>query len=116
MADMVVYEPPLQHRCGPNKSGYWLEHWSDPEGTVRVCTCGQAWVAYRRPQPEYRRYYMGVYWRRESRFARWRRERRARREAEQRKCICDSPPTNVIYDPVGGSPTRCGRCRGRVAL
>jgi hypothetical protein len=46
---------------------------------------------------------------REGRFARWRRERRERRV----RCTC-AVPLFLIYDPVGGSPARCGLC-GRIA-
>jgi hypothetical protein len=106
----LVYEPTPVHHCPVNDYGHWMEHRNDAPGTVRACACGQNWVAYRRPQPEGRRYYTGVYWRPEGWFARRRRERRAARAREREHCTCSTPALHVVFDPVSGTPTRCGRC------
>jgi hypothetical protein len=70
----VVYEPEIRHHCGPNRYGIMADAPSDRPGTVRECSCGKSWVAYR---DEFDVGYMGVKWRREGWLARRRRIRNA---------------------------------------
>lgn len=77
MTAEIIHQPREQHRCGPNRYGFWLVNTFDPPGTMRQCgMCGKTWVAYR---DELDLGYVGVKWRREGRLARWWRERREAR-------------------------------------
>lgn len=80
---MIEVIPPdtTNHRCGPNRSGFWLNHWNRTPGTVLACTiCNKSWVAVK-PHPMSG--YMGVLWFREGWFARRRRLKRARKQSSK---------------------------------
>jgi hypothetical protein len=94
----IVYAPPATHRCqivpdlrqqrielptGPalaptgHRTVSFPARVDDVPGTVRACSCGRTWVAYRLPPGAGYASGFDVRWRPEGRLARWWRERRA---------------------------------------